>query len=272
MIERAKEMFDDMEGGLGEFFRGMVESGLMDLKTRDGKAGGGFCTSFPSEGQPYIFANFNGTKGDVDVFTHEMGHAYQNYQSRNLPLHDYGWPTADACEVHSMGLEYLTFPQMGRFFGDDADRYRGLHLAQAILFLPYGCAIDHFQHLVYDSPGASAAERHAMWLEVEKMYLPWRDHGDLPHVGKGGFWQIQRHIYLCPFYYIDYTLALTCALQIWAKSTTDRASAVETYEGLCRRGGEAPFQALVRSAGLTSPFDPGALGGAVAQVKSFLDL
>lgn len=272
LIARAREMFDTMCPELGSFFRLMVSADLMDLKNREGKAGGGFCTGFPSIGWPYIFANFNGTKGDVEVFTHEMGHAFQCYESRQQPLTDYLWPTFESCEIHSMGLEFLTWPWMEQFFGADAERFRRVHLTQALLFIPYGVAVDHFQHLVYANPQATAAERHAMWQEMERLYLPWRNYGDLPHVRRGGFWQFQRHIYLSPFYYIDYTLAETCALQLWARSRRNREQTMQDYLTLCRRGGEAPFQELVRSAGLVSPFQPGCLSQALAEAAQALGI
>jgi M3 family oligoendopeptidase len=272
MLVRAQEMFDALGGGLDDFFRLMTRSRLMDLKNREGKAGGGFCTSFPTHGVPYIFANFNGTKGDVEVFTHEMGHAFQAYESRGQRLLDYLWPTFESCEIHSMSLEFLTGPQMDKFFGDDAERFRRIHLAQSLLFIPYGVAVDHFQHLVYARPEATPAERHAMWQEMERMYLPWRDYGDLPHVPQGGFWQFQRHIYLMPFYYIDYTLAQTCALQFWVRSRRNFREAMEAYVALCRRGGEAPFQQLARSAGLKSPFETGGLAEVVAQARAALEV
>lgn len=256
MIERARDMFDAMHPEMGGFFRLMIDAHLMDLKNRAGKAGGGFCTSFPDYGVPYIFANFNGTKGDVEVFTHEIGHALQAYLSREQPVLDYLWPTYESCEIHSMSLEFLTWPHMDRFFGADADRFRKIHLAQSLLFIPYGVAVDHFQHLVYANPEATPEQRHGMWREMERVYLPWRDYGDLPHVSDGGFWQFQRHIYLSPFYYIDYTLAQTCALQFWVRAKRDFSGALADYLALCRRGGEAPFQELARSAGLTSPFAP----------------
>lgn len=270
MIERATEMFDDMGGGLGEFFRLMDECHLMDLKNRDSKAGGGFCTDFPSFGLPYIFANFNGTKGDVEVFTHEIGHAFQSFCSREQPLQDYLFPTYESCEIHSMGLEFLTWPQIDKFFGEDAERFRQIHLIQSLLFLPYGVAVDHFQHLVYATPDATPRQRHEMWREMEAMYLPTRDCGDLPHVPMGGQWQFQRHIYLSPFYYIDYTLALTCALQFWVRSRDDMSEAMQGYVALCKRGGSAPFRQLAESAGLVSPFEAGSLREVVGHARRFL--
>ncbi|MCO6458815.1 MAG: M3 family oligoendopeptidase [Pirellulaceae bacterium] len=270
LIEQARRMFAELGGGLDEFFGLLVDAGLLDLKTREGKAGGGFCTSLDLFGVPFIFANFNGTKGDVEVFTHEMGHAFQNYLSQSQPLLDYIWPTYDSCEIHSMSLEFLTWPWMELFFGQAAEQFRRIHLTQALLFLPYGVAVDHFQHLVYQRPQASAAERHAMWQSVERMYLPWRDYGDLEHPAGGGFWQSQRHIYASPFYYIDYTLALTCALQLWVRSRQDRPRAMADYLALCRAGGRLPFQQLVRSAGLISPFEPGCLTEVVDQARDYL--
>lgn len=271
LLKQAQEMFEQMGGGLDSFFRKMVSSDLMDLKGRDGKAGGGFCTAFPSYGVPFIFANFNGTKGDVEVFTHEMGHAFQSYESRDKPLLDYLWPTYESCEIHSMSLEFLTWPYMEKFFGDDATRFRRIHLIQSLLFLPYGVAIDHFQHLIYSEPSAKPAERNAMWQEMERMYLPWREYDNLPHVADGGLWQSQRHLYLSPFYYVDYTLALTCALQFWLRSDEDRAGAIRNYVALCQRGGEAPFQELVKSAGLKSPFEKNCLVDVVRCAERFLD-
>ena len=271
MVARAQEMFDDMGGGLGDFYRRMNGGGFLDLKSRKGKAGGGFCTSFPTEGMPFIFANFNGTKDDVEVFTHEMGHAFQCYQSREHTPMDILWPTMESCEIHSMSLEFLTWPHMDKFFGEeDGERFRRVHLTEGLLFLPYGVAVDHFQHEVYSNPEATPTERHAMWQEMERTYLPWGDWGDLSYPAMGGRWQLQRHIYRVPFYYIDYTLAQTCAMQFWARAESDRAGAMEAYVALCKRGGEAPFQDLARSAGLISPFDEGCLADVVDKARAAL--
>ena len=253
MLERAQEMFDSMGSGLDGFFRLMNEGGFLDLKSRKGKAGGGFCTAFPVFGMPYVFANFNGTQDDIQVFTHEIGHAFQCYESRGQKPMDYLWPTLESCEIHSMSLEFLSYPHMEKFFGEDADRFRKNHLTDALYFLPYGTLVDHFQHEVYGKPDMTPAERKACWRELEQAYLPWRDWGDLEYPEQGGFWQRQPHIYASPFYYIDYVLAQTCALQFWVRAEKDRDEAMKAYVALCRRGGEAPFQELARSAGVDQP-------------------
>ena len=263
-MQAAREAFSNIAPEIGSFASMMMDGNLVDLQARKAKAGGGFCTSFPTYGLPYIFANFNGTTGDVNVLLHEMGHAFQGFSSRNMDVSEYLWPTYEACEVHSMSMEFFGAPQMEQFFGKDAERYRDQHLRTSIMFLPYGAAVDHFQHFVYDNPDASAADRKAFWKQLEATYLPWRRYGGIEHLENGGAWQLQRHIYQMPFYYIDYTLALCCALQFWVRSLDDYDGALADYIALCKRGGAQPFQALVKGAGLRSPFEPGALH-AVAQ-------
>lgn len=271
MIDRAAEMFNRIHPELGEFFAMMQQRGLMDLVARKGKTAGGFCTSLEG-GVPFIFANFNGTHSDMHTFTHEMGHAFQSWVSRDNYPTDLVWPTLESCEIHSMSLEFICGPQMELFFGDDADRYRDLHLTENLLFIPYGVAVDHFQHLIYDNPDASPADRRAMWQEMEATYLPWRNWGGIAHGESGGMWHRQGHIFARPFYYIDYVLALTAALQFWARMQDDHAAALADYVTLCRRGGDAAFQQLVKSAKLRSPFEPGALVGAVTTARNALNI
>jgi M3 family oligoendopeptidase len=272
LVAKANAMFEAMDPRLAGFYRQMNEGGFMDLKNRPTKAGGGFCTSFPAVGMPYIFANFNGTHHDVDVFTHEMGHAFQNYQSRNQPSLDYLWPTSESAEIHSMSLEFLAYPHIAPMFGDQTARYQRMHLIGALEFLPYGVCVDHFQHEVYANPEATPAERHAMWRRLEAMYLPWRNWGDLAYPAMGGRWQAQLHIYRAPFYYIDYTLAQCCALQFWVKSQQDYKASFDTYVDLCGLGGSAPFGQLVEAARLKSPFEPGALQAVVKTAEAALEV
>jgi len=271
LVARAQQMFDAMGGDLGAFFTTMKDGGYLDLRNRDGKAGGGFCTSFPDVGMPFIFANFNGTHHDINVFTHEMGHAYQNWKSRDLPGIDLLWPTMEAAEINSMGLEFLTWPHMELMVEDGAaDRFRRMHLIDSLSFLPYGACVDHFQHEIYARPDMTPAERHETWAALEKIYLPWRDYGDLAYPAKGGRWQAQMHIYRSPFYYIDYTLALCCAMQFWLQSRMDPQGTLAAYIELCALGGSMPFTKLVDSAGLVSPFAPGALAEVVREAERVL--
>ncbi len=264
MMDQAQGMFDSMGKDFGGFFTMLRSRGLMDLKTREGKMGGGYCTLFTDHGAPFIFANFNGTQGDVRVFTHECGHAFQAFQSRNLPLRDMIWPTYEAAEIHSMSLEFLCYPWMKDFFKEDTDRFKQSHLEGSLLFIPYGAAVDEFQHMVYNNPDASARERTEMWKEVERIYLPHRKYVDLPYFSSGRFWQRQGHIYHRPFYYIDYCLAQICALQFWELAENNRSEAMKKYRDLCALGGSLPFTKLLGEVGLKNPFIKGTMNSSIS--------
>ena len=260
MLGRAAEMFRDLGPDFAEFWSVMRGRELMDLDAREGKAGGGFCTKLPAHRVPFVFANFNGTADDVDVFTHECGHAFQGWRSMaTQPLVEYSSATADAAEINSMSLEMLCHPQMELFFGDDASRYRAGHLDSSILMIPYCAAVDEFQHEVHEAPGLSPDQRAELWRGLERAYLPERAYPGMPHAESGRFWQLQRHVYLYPFYYIDYALAQSCALQFWQRSGTDREGAMAAYRLLCELGGSKPFTALIAEAELQSPFAEGSL-------------
>lgn len=266
-LDDARGLFRALDPRLGAFSDMMADGGFLDLETRETKARGGFCTVMPTPGVPFVFANFTGTHQDATVLVHEMGHAFQMWESRGQPVIEYLWPTMESCEIHSMGLELLAFPEMERLFGADADRYRRLHLVQSLNSFVMCAAIDHFQHLVYERPNAAPAERHAIWRDLERRYLPWRDYGDLAYPAMGGAWQWIPHVYSVPFYFIDYALAQCVAMQLWTRSAADRDGTFDTYAKLCARGGSAPFQELLRGAGLLSPFAEGALTASVTAVE-----
>ena len=270
IVDKARTMYAELSPETHEFFELMLKGGLMDLKSRDNKATGGYCTSFYEYGLPFIFANFNQTTHDIEVLTHEAGHAFQCYRSRSYEQPEYRWPTMEACEIHSMGMEFLTWPWMGSFFGDQLDKFRFYHLQGALLFLPYACAVDHFQHWVYENPTATPADRNAKWREMEQMYMPSRDTSDIPYAAQGTQWQIQRHIIESPFYYIDYALAQTCALQYWQASQRDAKQAFSDYLRICDIGGSQSFVQIVQSGNLRSPFETGCLDSIVHDVQTWL--
>jgi M3 family oligoendopeptidase len=271
LVAGAQEMYHELSPETGEFFDIMVNEELMDLVNREGKRPGGFCTSFPKYDRPYIFSNFNGTDHDITVLTHEAGHAFQCYSSRKQPLVSYLWPTMEAAEIHSMSMEFFTWPWMERFFKEETDRFKYKHIAGSLSFLPYGACVDHFQHWVYENPEATPKDRKNKWLELESIYLPNRDYDDIEFPKSGGIWQGQLHIYQMPFYYIDYTLAQTCAFQFWMKSEENQEKAWDDYVRLCKAGGSLPFTGLVELAELELPFDDGCLESVVEKVSNWLD-
>lgn len=270
LVKAAQKMYAELSGETHEFFEMMVKDGLLDLTSKKGKRGGGYCTFIPVENKPFIFANFNETAHDVDVLTHEAGHAFQIYSSRHL-MPAYRWPTYEACEIHSMSMEFFAWPWIELFFKEDTEKYYFAHLSGALRFLPYGALVDHFQEEVYMKPDMTKEERKACFRRLEKMYLPHRSYEGLDFLEKGTFWYRQGHIFQSPFYYIDYTLAQICALQYWIRNQKNHQEAWASYLNLCQLGGSQTFLELVKSANLKNPFEPDTLPDVVAQAKSYLD-
>lgn len=271
ILNNGKTMYKELSKETNEFFTFMTENNLLDLLSKKGKMSGGYCTYIPEHKAPFIFANFNGTSHDIDVLTHEAGHAFQVYQSRGFEVPEYLWPSYEACEIHSMSMEFLTWPWMDLFFENDTDKYKFIHLSEALLFIPYGVTVDEFQHWVYENPEATPKERREKWLEIEKKYLPTRDYGEVEELKNGIFWFRQGHIFSSPFYYIDYTLAQVCAFQFWIKSRENREKAWQDYLNLCKLGGSKPFFELMRSANLKNPFEEGTLAFVIPKIKEYLD-
>ena len=271
IVANGKKMYEELSSETGEFFNYMIDRDLMDLEAKKGKESGGYCTFIDNYDSPFIFSNFNGTSGDIDVLTHEAGHAFQVYSSRNIGIPEYLWPTYESAEIHSMSMEFFTWPWMELFFKEETEKYKFSHLASGLLFLPYGVAVDEFQHVVYENPAMTPAERKQAWKEIENKYLPHRDYDGYEYLEAGGFWQRQAHIYASPFYYIDYTLAQVCAFQFWKRSREDFDSAWKDYLHLCGLGGSMSFTKLAKEAGLISPFDDGCVESVIGAIEEYLN-
>lgn len=271
IIENGQRMYAELSTETDEFFKFMIDKNLLDVEAKKGKEAGGYCTFIDNYDSPFIFSNFNGTSGDIDVLTHEAGHAFQVYSSRHIGIPEYMWPTYEGAEIHSMSMEFFTWPWMELFFKDQTEKYKFTHLSGALLFLPYGVAVDEFQHVVYENPHLTPAERKAAWQKIEKTYLPMRDYDGIEFLESGAVWQRQAHIYTSPFYYIDYTLAQICAFQFWKKSREDHDTAWKDYLHLCTLGGSKSFTQLVAEANLISPFEDGCVESVIGIIESWLD-
>lgn len=259
IFQAAEEMYDDMNPEIGAFMHRMLEAEAFDVEAREGKWGGGYCTTFPKYKQPFILANFNGSCGDVDVITHEFGHALAAnfvFYGGDMDLDVGGMETA---ECHSMSMEFLSWKYTEKFFGESANAYRKKHLLSSLSFIPYGVIVDEFQHEIYDHPDYTPEERKAVYRRLEEKYRPYMDFKDIPYIEEGTRWQYQMHIYETPFYYIDYCLAQTVALWFLVKSREDYQKALDDYLTFLKAGGQKSFEALLETAGIPSPFKEGSL-------------
>lgn len=270
-INSGKEMYHELSKETGEFFDFMLDNNLLDLIAKPGKQSGGYMTFMHDYEAPFIFSNFNGTSGDVDVLTHEAGHAFQGYQSRHIQIPEVHMPTHEACEIHSMSMEFITWPFMEKFFGPQADKYRFSHLSDGLQFLPYGVLVDHFQHEIYNNPEMTPAERKETWKKLDQQYRPHLDFSDNEFADRGTFWYRQGHIFQSPFYYIDYTLAQVCAFQFWKRSIIEQDPTTwDDYMAICKVGGTQSFTEIVDTAHLLSPFEDGTLKSIVKDIDAWL--
>ncbi len=271
-LNAGKAFYDALSPETGKFFRMMLDNELMDVLSTEGKQGGGYCTELIDYEVPFIFANFNGTRDDVETVIHEAGHAFAAWKNiHRIPV-DTLLPSMEGCEVHSMSMEFFSWPWAELFFGKDTQKFKYSHLAGALTFIPYGTMVDHFQHEVFKHPDWTPRQRHDCWKQLLGVYMPWQKlDGDIPFYSEGEGWQRQHHIYSFPFYYIDYCLAQTVALEFWAKIQADKDDAWRHYLAYTELGGSKVFTELLKTAGLDSPFDEACLRGVCEKAKAYLD-
>ena len=266
------EMYRELSPETKEFAEFLFGNELLDVLSKDGKAPGGYCTEFADYEAPFIFSNFNGTSGDVDVLTHEAGHAFAAYRAmRSGCLSALEQPTMEGCETHSMSMEFLTSPWHEKFFGPLTRKYEVGHCEDALIFIPYGCMVDEFQHLMYENPDLTPAQRNETWLKLEKKYRPWIDFEDLPFYSRGAGWQRQLHIYLYPLYYIDYCMAQTMAFQFWMASMENREDAWKRYLAFVDIAGTKPFEEAAQAVGMKLPYAPGCIKEIGEAISKWID-
>lgn len=270
ILEQGRRMYRELSPETGEFFDFMMENQLFDVLGRRNKRTGGYMTYLDDYHAPFIFANFNGTSGDVDVITHECGHAFQGYLAGQDEIKEHADIGMETAEIHSMSMEFFAEKWIPLFFGERAKDYVDMHLEDAAAFIPYGCMVDEFQHIVYENPDLTPAQRKEAWRELERVYKPHLDYEGDPFFSKGGYWQGQHHIYDFPLYYIDYCLAQTCALQFKIKMDEDFRGAWEAYLKLCRLSASDFYTGLLKAVGLECPYDEGCIQKMVEKLEKYM--
>lgn len=271
LVEEARKMYSELSPETDEFFNLMIDSNLMHLTSTEGKAPGGYMTSFEEWGVPFIFANFNGTAHDVDVLTHEAGHAFQGYVTREVYPRENAAGCMEIMETHSMSMEFFAHPWISAFFKEDTEKYKYNHVVSALEFLPYGATIDEYQEWVYDNPTATPEERNAKFRAIQKEYSPHINYEGNEYLESGRRWHSQMHVFQSPFYYLDYTIAQLNAFQFFALDMENHEDAWTKYLDLCKLGGKLGTKAIIENAGLLNPFNEETFEFIVPKLVEYLD-
>jgi oligoendopeptidase F len=271
LATRAHEVFQRVDPVFGEEFGTMIAEGMLDLDSRDGKAPGGYCDTLHVAGRPFIFMNAVGLTDDVNTLLHEAGHAFHAFASHPLPLIWQRHPGSEMAELASMSMELLAAPHLQRpagFFAPEDWRQARLdHLEDVIITLAHVASIDAFQHWIYTDPrGADAAARDAEWLRIRSRFERGVDWSGLDRE-RIARWYRQLHVFLYPFYYVEYGIAQLGALQVWRNSLRDPVEAVRRYREALALGATRPLPDLYRAAGVRLAFDAGIIGELVALVE-----
>lgn len=271
LVAEAQKMYHDMSTETGEFIDFMIAHELMDLKNKPNKAATGYMTSLLDYKAPYVFSCFNHTIFDMQVLSHELGHAFAGYEAmRTQKTSQYYSVSTDIAEIHSMAMEQFAYPYAEQFFGEDADKFRFAHLQEAFTFVPFGVAVDEFQHIVYANPELTPKERTFEWHKLEEKYMPWRAYEEDEFMERGGFWYYKLHIFLYPFYYINYTLTTMGAMEFKQRYHENKEQAWKDYLALCKAGSSTNYLNLLKLANLSVPFEEGSVAKSIAYAKEEL--
>ncbi len=255
LVSRTRQIFDRLDPSLGEQFRRMDELRLLDVGNRKAKAPGGYQSSLPEARLPFIFMNAVGQQRDVETILHEAGHAFHTLATREEDLYAYREAPIEFCEVASMSMELLGGEFLDSFYEkDDLIRARRDHLEGIVETFPWIATVDAFQHWIYTHPDHNHGERAAEWNRLVDRFG-----GDVDWSGweeaRSHSWHRQLHVFLYPFYYIEYGIAQIGALQIWLRARQDRHAALEAYKRALALGGSRPLPELFAEAGCRFAFN-----------------
>src|SRR5690349_12537259 len=169
-----------------------------------------------------------------------------------------------------MSMELLGNEYIETFYNEnDAKRARRKHLEGIIEVFPWIATVDAFQHWIYTHPGHARAERSAAWVALTQRFG-----GDIDWSGlepmRANLWHRQLHIFLHPFYYVEYGIAQLGALQVWTNSKRDKAKALADYEKGLALGGSRPLPELFSTAGCQFEFSQRTVQPLIQMVRSEL--
>jgi oligoendopeptidase F len=255
MVARTQNIFSRLDAELAAGFQQMRALKLLDLDNRKGKAPGGYQSTLSEARMPFIFMNAIGVQRDVETILHEAGHAFHALATRGEDLYAYRGAPIEFCEVASMAMELLGNEFLEEFYpATEANRARKTHLEGIIGFFPWMAVVDGFQHWIYTHPNHTRAERQAAYLELLDRFSGTVDWSGWA-AARAHSWHRQLHIFLHPFYYVEYGIAQLGALEVWANSRRDKAAALRHYKQALALGGSRPLPELFHTAGCSFKFD-----------------
>jgi oligoendopeptidase F len=271
MLRGTQNIFDQVDADLGRGFRQMRDLHLLDLDSRKGKAPGGYQQNLDESRLPFIFMHSVGVQRDLDILLHEYGHAWHAFAAQQEPLVSYRSAPIEFCEVASMSMELIGADLLEEFYSPaDADRARRKVLEGIVAVFPWIATVDAFQHWLYTHPGHTRAERTSAWLTVAKRFGGAVDWSGLD-TARANLWHRQLHIFLYPFYYVEYGIAQLGALQVWANWRRDRPTALAAYKRGLAIGGARPLPELFAAAGCKFDFSAAAVRPLMEMVRRELD-
>jgi len=270
LVKGCTEILSKVHPDFGAVLAFLNAHELLDLESRKGKALGGYQAYLDEHRLPFIFMNAVGMQGDVSTLLHESGHAVHSMECRNEPLFDYRSAGPEFSEVASMTMEHLGSDYYEVFYNPtDADRARRGLLEGDVSLLCWIATIDAFQQWIYTHPKHSIAERQDAWLAILKRFGGIEDWTGYEDAQKNQ-WQLQTHVFVSPFYYIEYGIALLGALQIWMAARKDKSAALAAFRKGLALGGSRPLPELFSAAGLRFDFSEQTLAPLMEEIAKRL--
>ena len=274
LLEKAKEMYKDLGSDISELYNEMVDKNYIDVDQSPNKISGmGFCTELYTLNFPYIFGNCNGTIHDVDVLTHEIGHAYQMYLSlKKQPLYTYTSMPNDVAEIPSKAMEHFTQDYAELFFGEDTKKFKFQFLVKALDELISYSAIHEFESWLYENEEATLEEKADKYFEGVKTIDPGVDYSEVDEIEAGqGLLFRSMGVYMFPFYLISYAISAISAMELAKRMSEDKNATWEDYKSLCSSGGSLPYYELLKTANLSSPFEKETIKNSIGYIKGKLE-
>ena len=265
------EIFEKIDARLGGMYGAIT--GMMDLDSRDGKAPGGYQTTYEERRTPFIFTNAAGVQGDVITLLHEGGHAFHTISCREAPMIWYRHASMEFSEVASMTQELFGNGHAAVFYPDAEQARRAMfeQLERTVDIFPWVATVDAFQQWIYSNPEHTGEERATKWLEISQRFEAGLDWAGIDPNARKYAWHRQLHIFEVPFYYIEYAIAQLGALQLYRKFKKNPEEAVDSYLSALKLGGSLSPRELFEAAGIKFDFSIGMLSDLMAMVEDEME-